>query len=204
MNAERIITRACRFYRAVLLLYPRAHRAGYGRLMEQLFRDQCRAALRETGGRGVAAITARALCDAISSAFREHITQFTQTMHTQTPSRIALILLVSALAFLQFAANSATHSTALTAVFLTLSALALLGRAVAECYRPSSEWLRGLAWGFVVALLYSLIFPAWKKYSDNLGLASLGWIKLSTVGVLLNFVVPIVKAVMTFFRRRAA
>jgi len=188
----------------MLLFYPRQYRVEYGRDMEQLFRDQCRAAVREAGVRGLGWLALRTLGDLFISSFHEHLSQQIQHMKTMSPSRIALILFITALALLQFAASFATRSTALTATFLTLSALALVGRAVAEGFRPNSEWLRGLAWGFGVAILYGLIFPAWRKFSDNLGLASLEWMKLSAVGVLLNFAVPILKALLMFFRRRVA
>jgi hypothetical protein len=204
MNAERTIARACRIYGAALLLYPRNHRAEYGREMEQLFRDQCRAAVREAGARGLGWLGLRTLGDLFLSGFREHLSQQIHQMKTMSPSKISLILFIAALAFLQFAANSATNDPALTVAWLIFSALALLGRAVAEGFRQPSEWLRGIIWGIGIAFLYALIFPAARKFSDNLGLAAFEWIKLSGVGVLLNFAVPIVKALLLLVRRRAA
>jgi hypothetical protein len=201
MNDPRTVALAVRLYRAALRLYPGTHRLEYGALMEQLFRDQCRDALR-TGRLGGLAL--RTLGDLVRTTFREHLTEQTKTMQTLRPSRLALILLITALLLLQWAVSIATRHHDAAGLLLTGSALALIGRAIAEGFRPLAEWKRGLAWGLGVALLYAFICPAWKHYTDNLGLYFPTFLTLTTIGVLANFVVPVGKAVARLFGGRAA
>ena len=202
MNDPRALALAVRLYRAALRLYPRAHREEYGALMEQLFRDQCRDALR-TGRLGGLALST--LGDLARTTFREHLTEQTKTMQLLRPSRLALILIIANLLILLWAAPSiAARHPDLASVLLTSSALALIARAIAEGFRPPGEWIRGLVWGFGIALLYPPICQAWKHYSDNLGLNFPTFLNLTFIGILANFIVPVGKAVMRLFIRRAA
>jgi hypothetical protein len=62
-----------RVYRRLLIVYPRAFRASYGREMALTFRDQCRDALQARGLAGLAALWLRVLLDLLRSAPAEHL-----------------------------------------------------------------------------------------------------------------------------------
>ena len=55
-------------YRALLILYPPAHRREYGAPMVQLFRDLCRDACAQNGTRGLIRLWFRILVDTVVSA----------------------------------------------------------------------------------------------------------------------------------------
>ena len=60
-------------YRRLLALYPRQHREDYGWPMEQLFRDQCRSALREERSWGLLKLWMRVLPDLVKTSLLEHL-----------------------------------------------------------------------------------------------------------------------------------
>lgn len=68
----RAVTLSERFYRLLLLAYPAEFRRTYAREMVQTFRDCCREALREQGGRGITRLWGLILYDLTTTACIEH------------------------------------------------------------------------------------------------------------------------------------
>lgn len=62
-----------RWYRRLLILYPREHRMEYGDAMAQLFRDQSRDAWEESCERGLLLLWLRILPDLLKTSFMEHL-----------------------------------------------------------------------------------------------------------------------------------
>jgi hypothetical protein len=62
-----------RLYSALLKLYPRDFSGEFGSAMMQLFTDQCRCAVRESGTRGMVFLWLRTISDLIGSVPREHL-----------------------------------------------------------------------------------------------------------------------------------
>ena len=70
---SKAVVASLRFYRRLLAAYPKAHREEYGGAMEQLFRDQCRAAWCAGHHRGLALLWLRVLPDLLKSSFLEQL-----------------------------------------------------------------------------------------------------------------------------------
>ena len=68
----RILSIGDRAYRALLYVYPVAHRHEYGPWMAQLFRDLCRDAVQRDGAFGLVELWIRTLLDVAYTAFVEH------------------------------------------------------------------------------------------------------------------------------------
>jgi hypothetical protein len=63
-----------RLYARLVRLYPRDYRENYGPAMVQVFTDQCRAAVRQSGLRGLIVIWCRTFWDLGKTLLREHLT----------------------------------------------------------------------------------------------------------------------------------
>lgn len=70
-SSRRLLGLSERGYRALLAAYPPGFRRAYGPWLAQLFRDCCRAALRERGIAGLIAVWTRALLDLARTAPQE-------------------------------------------------------------------------------------------------------------------------------------
>jgi hypothetical protein len=70
-RASRLLRVIERLYRMALLAYPRSFRHGYGHAMTQVFRDRCRAAIRQSGAGGLLLMCLVEFCDLAASALRE-------------------------------------------------------------------------------------------------------------------------------------
>ena len=64
---------AVKIYTMLLWLYPRAHRQEYGRLMVQLFQDQCWEAYAQQRFWGILRLWLRTLWDLVTTAIQEHL-----------------------------------------------------------------------------------------------------------------------------------
>ncbi|MDI7277965.1 MAG: hypothetical protein QME94_18445, partial [Anaerolineae bacterium] len=73
-----IVSTSTVLYRALLGLYPRAHRREYGPLMAQAFRDLCRDAYARGRSRAVLRLWLCALIDLAQAAVREHLAGLAQ------------------------------------------------------------------------------------------------------------------------------
>jgi hypothetical protein len=73
MIPNRTVDSSRRFYARLLGLYPREFRNEFGPSMLQVFGDQCRSALEESGTRGMVFLWVRTLVDLTASVLREHI-----------------------------------------------------------------------------------------------------------------------------------
>jgi nitrate/nitrite-specific signal transduction histidine kinase len=69
----RILSIADRAYRALLYVYPAAHRRVFGPCMAQLFRDLCRDAVEQDGTFGLVELWIRTLLDLAYTALVEHL-----------------------------------------------------------------------------------------------------------------------------------
>jgi len=67
------VDRACRWYRRLLVFYPRAHREEYGVAILQLFRDQCRDAWASGGSLSLLALCPVAVLDLLKTSLWEHL-----------------------------------------------------------------------------------------------------------------------------------
>ena len=76
---SKAIEHSCRFYRRLLVLYPRNHRKEYGEAILQLFRDQCRDGWAEDRARGLLVCWLRALPDLLKTSFLEHLANLNRT-----------------------------------------------------------------------------------------------------------------------------
>jgi capsular polysaccharide biosynthesis protein len=74
----RLVALSGRIYARLLALYPREHRREYGAAMSQLFRDQCRDAWTEAGGRGLALLWLRIAVDLLKTLMLEHLQNLKQ------------------------------------------------------------------------------------------------------------------------------
>lgn len=70
---SKAVERSCRFFRRLLVFYPKSHRNEYGDAILQLFRDQCRAAWSAGGLRGLVCFWFRASFDLLKSSLWEHL-----------------------------------------------------------------------------------------------------------------------------------
>jgi hypothetical protein len=77
-GAARAVSYSVRLYRALLALYPQAHRREYGPLMVQVFRDMCRDAWHTGGHRALAGLWARTVIDLLRTATGEHLAALAQ------------------------------------------------------------------------------------------------------------------------------
>ena len=137
-NKSKTVERMARMYRRFLWLYPADHRRDYGGLMMQLFRDQCREALREPGASRLFAVGWRALIDLIFSSIHEHITTLANPMKTSGINRLSHLLLAAAIGT-AFLANPGIVGAGPAVACVALSMLALFARAIAEWFRPAGD-----------------------------------------------------------------
>jgi hypothetical protein len=77
------------------------------------------------------------------------------------------------------------------------SSLAFFVRAFLEWQRPEDQLVRSLVWGATIAVIYSLVFPAWAKVK----LPVIPWLVM--MPILLNAIVPMLRATLRLLRRRA-
>lgn len=191
---------ACRIYRMLLRCYPKAHRAEYGELMLQLFRDQCRDAYRERGRFGFAVVWRDAAGDFVFTAIQEHINNLPNIMKNISINRLTLILFALALgtAFIGVPPVVGTH---MATAFIYLSTLAIFLRAVADWFRPPGENMKAILWGLGVLIAYGFILPFWAKVHTNFGVPAGFNPAIHAIPVLLNIVVPVVKALLSIARK---
>jgi len=71
-NNQRWLSLSTRLYQALLSIYPSEFRQAYGAPMQQLFRDCCRQALRESGAAGLLSLWMRTMLDTVLTALEEH------------------------------------------------------------------------------------------------------------------------------------
>jgi hypothetical protein len=71
-NNLRWLALSTRLYQALLAIYPSEFRQAYGNPMQQLFRDCCRQALRESGAAGLLSLWMRTMLDTVQTALEEH------------------------------------------------------------------------------------------------------------------------------------
>jgi hypothetical protein len=71
-HAPRSLILSARLYQALLAIYPSGFRRVYGGLMQQLFRDSARRALREHGSPGLLALWGWTMLDTVQTAIEEH------------------------------------------------------------------------------------------------------------------------------------
>ncbi len=71
--ALKTLTVSDRLYNLFLLAYPAPFRREYGAQMAQVFRDECRDTLRQTGSAGLMGLWLGTLIDLVKTAFAEHI-----------------------------------------------------------------------------------------------------------------------------------
>ena len=204
MSTEKTVALNCRFYRHLLSFFPAGYRNEYGPLMLQLFRDQCRDALQERPT-SLGRVWSRTLADLAFSAAREHLTNQSNLMKSLSPSKASLVLFLTAVGLFLLASPSTMTSAPgpFTPVLLILSSLALLVRGAVEWFRPPGEWGKALLWMFVVLVVYGLICPFAAKLHAIHGSQYPTFIPLTISALLLNAIVPVVKAVMALLRRQA-
>ena len=190
-------------YRVLLLCYPAAHRREYGELMLQLFRDQWRDAARDGTALGPLRFCVRTLFDLILSAASEHLTVQTRKMKNMTPSRQSLLLLIAALSCAVVSIGIGFQGFPMLAIaFAYLSAAGLLARAFTEWFRPSGERWNGIAWAVAVAVAYGFVFPAWAHLRASYGAALPIVAPLQVAALMLNLLVPMLKALLSFGPKR--
>jgi len=80
---SRLLVANDKAYRALLYVYPAAHRREYGPCMAQLFRDLCRDAVQEDGVLGLVWLWVRTLLDTVRTALVEHADDREQTRGTR-------------------------------------------------------------------------------------------------------------------------
>ena len=141
-NKTRTVERMARMYRRFLWLYPADHRRDYGGLMMQLFRDQCREALREQGAPRLFAVGWRALTDLIFSSIHEHITNLANHMKTSGINLLSHLLIATAIGT-AFLANPGIVGAGPAVACVALSMLALFARAIVEWFRPARRSMEG-------------------------------------------------------------
>jgi hypothetical protein len=191
---------ACRIYRMLLRCYPRAHRTEYGELMEQLFRDQCRDARRKQGTFGLVAMWFQLPGDFIFTVLREHISNLPNIMKNLNIKQLSAILFAIGVG-LAFFSSPTLVGTHVSTVFIYLSTLAILLRAIAEWFRPPGDSLRAILWGLGLSVAFGLILPFWAKLHANYGVPTGFNPAVHAIPVLLNLIVPIVKALIAVTKR---
>jgi len=195
--------RAVRIYRLLLWVYPRSHRLEYGEWMCQLFRDQCRDALREMGGGATWTIWRRTLVDLVSTAVREHVSEIkrrdimSDNMAKNSSWILTVVGLAAGVVSFGFAGGPAAYG------LFVLSILAIGAKAVVEAFRPSAEWRWAVLSTIVVMFFYGLFMPAWAKLGlvRNSPQAS-AIVNVSMICLMANPLVAAVKAGMFFLERR--
>src|SRR4051812_3632629 len=154
---------AGKVYAALLRAYPREHRAEYGRLMMQLFRDQWRDAAGSGTGRVPVRFAVATLADLTRSAFCEHVTHQIENMKNISWKKLSLILCAVATLAGLFSCTTSLQKQPLALGLAYFSALVLAIRAVVEWKRPSTEVLSSLVTAAVLSTAYALIMPVWAK-----------------------------------------
>jgi hypothetical protein len=141
------------------------------------------------------------LADLTFSAVREHVSQQSNLMKTFSPSKISLLLFIAAIVSL-IIAGPMVGVPHLTPILLLISSIALLLRGVTEWFRPLAEWPRGLIWAAGIALMYSLICPAWAHLHAHYGSRFPIFSGLTMIALLLNVVVPLVRTGLALTTKR--
>lgn len=191
---------SCRIYRMLLRCYPRAHRAEYGALMLQLFRDQCRDAYHTHGRFGFLSMWRDATGDLVFAAIQEHINNLPNIMKNISINRLALILF--AIGFgLAFLGVPQLVGAPMATVLIYLSTLAILLRAIAEWFRPPGEAAKSILWGIGVLIAYAFVLPFWEKLYFHFGVPAGFNPTIHAIPIILNIIVPVVKALLSVVRK---
>jgi hypothetical protein len=163
--------------------------------MMQLFRDQCREALREQGGPRLFAVGWRALIDLIFSSIHEHITNLTKNMK---PSGINLLshLLGATAIGTALLANPGIVGAGPAVACVALSMLALFARAIGEWFRPAGDAWKAIGWGVLILVAYGLIMPLGAKLHVIDANASPALTLVLVSPIFLNTIVPALKAAL--------
>jgi hypothetical protein len=194
-DKSKTVERMARMYRRFLWLYPAEHRRDYGGLMMQLFRDQCREALREQGAPRLFAVGWRALTDLIFSSIHEHITNLTNNMKTSGINLLSHLLIATAIGT-ALLANPGIVGAGPAVACVALSMLALFARAIGEWFRPAGDAWKAIGWGVLILVAYGLIMPFWAKLHVIDTDASPALTVLLTGPIFLNTIVPILRALL--------
>jgi capsular polysaccharide biosynthesis protein len=102
---NRAVALSERWFRRLLVIYPKRHREEYGSSMTQLFRDQCRDAWEETGYWGVIKLWLHILPDLFRTSVLEHLSTLKekfmskQSFSTPTTASVAVFVIVFVVVF---------------------------------------------------------------------------------------------------------
>src|SRR5581483_684197 len=162
MKPPKIIALSETVYRKLLRLYPAAHRREYAEQMVQLFRDQCRDAWRAGHSSGVVKFWLRVLPDLGKTSAIERIAALERKSIMKNQKHLPTFLTVLGLGLGLFSFLF-TRSPELMVTIISASALCVLAKAVAEMFRPTTEWLAMGVRTFVLLFVYAVFMPAWGK-----------------------------------------
>ena len=193
-------------YRRLLAAYPASHRREYGPLLSQLWRDQCRDAYRREGPLGVVRLWPWLLLDLVKTSTCEQLNRLERNPlmnKPANPQRLATVLLWAGLAsgamtFLVFGLPLAAGACAY------LASAAILGKAVAECFRPRADWWRGLVGWLIIAVAYGFFMPEWARLRHEQGLGYLIQPALLMLPMLANLAVPLIQGLLLLGQARDA
>ena len=119
------------------------------------------------------------------------------------PKLRAILFAIATISGLAAGWIAARGQTGLGAALAYFSLTILLLRGITEIFRPAHQWLRALAWGGAVFVIYGFIMPIWAKVHIVPPNESPLLVFLLFIGLGSNLVVPIGKAVIAL-RTRAA
>jgi hypothetical protein len=168
--------------------------------MVQLFRDQCRDACRKNGPLGLAAMWLHVPGDLILTVIQEHINNLPNVMKNLNIKQLSAILFAVGVG-VAFIGTPTLLGTHVATAFIYVSTLAILLRAIAEWFRPPGDSLKAIMLGLGVAVAYGIILPFWAKLHANYGVPAGFNPAVHAIPVLLNLIVPIVKAVLAVAKR---
>ncbi len=189
---SRWITVPLKLYHYLLWAYPRIHRDAYGSLMTQLFRDQCRDAFREERSVGLAKLWLRLLPDLVKTSLIEHVVEIKRKDMKIKPGSAAFLITGIVAGIISLSLSSVS---AVCFAFMALSALAILGRALAEVFRPSNQWAKSLLGAVIVLVVFGFFIPAWAHIQPVKGPLAMAIPPLVGGIVFLNPIVAVLKGV---------
>jgi hypothetical protein len=82
----------------------------------------------------------------------------------------------------------------LAMVLVYLSTLLILARAAVEWFRPPGESMKAIGWGIAVLVAFAFIMPFWGKLHEIYGSAFPTVSAIQGIPVMLNIVVPVIRA----------